>query len=301
MKKAIVTTTINAPTEAIERFSKMNGWELIVVPDKKTPSEGFKDINCTYITLEEQQDSYRDISEFIGWNKAERRNLGFIKAYQMGFDVIATVDDDNIPYNFWGTNVRLDEEIEVDMYENINNVFDPLSVTNKKELWHRGYPLQLVNQRHDNIYLGKQKHRFYVQADLWNGEPDVDAIYRLTHKYENINFSPMESFSTVNITPFNSQNTFIHRKILKNYMMPIGLGRVHDIWGAYLLQNKTKAKVLFSTASVFQKRNEHDISKDYLDESMTYHLTLDLIKNRIKSDIIKDVEKGYDLYQSYFN
>ena len=37
MKKFIITTTINSPTEAIIKFDNLNEWHLIVVGDKKTP------------------------------------------------------------------------------------------------------------------------------------------------------------------------------------------------------------------------------------------------------------------------
>ena len=37
VKKVIVTTTINPPTEAILRFDAMTDWDLVVIGDKKTP------------------------------------------------------------------------------------------------------------------------------------------------------------------------------------------------------------------------------------------------------------------------
>lgn len=300
MNKIIVTTTIQAPTEATKRYSKIPGWHLVVVADKKTPFEQYKDIDCTFMTVEEQNDSYGLLSEYVGWNKIERRNLGYVKAYDMGADVVATVDDDNIPYTDWGEQVFLNKDIEVDVYENINGVFDPLSVTNKSELWHRGYPLELINDRLENVYLGKKTMKFLVQANLWNGEPDIDAMYRFTHKYVNDNFNVSSHFTSVNVSPFNSQNTFIHRSILHQYMMPVNLGRIHDIWAAYRLQNVTGTSVLYGKATVFQKRNEHTNMKDYLQEYETYHLSLDYIKNKIDPALSKSIERGYEIYQSYF-
>ena len=41
MKKVIVTTTINEPTEAIEKYDSLKDWELVVIGDKKTP-KGYK-------------------------------------------------------------------------------------------------------------------------------------------------------------------------------------------------------------------------------------------------------------------
>ena len=301
MKKIVVTTTINEPTEALKRYSQLEDWQLVVVPDLKTPEEKYKDLDCYYLSIEEQKDSYTEISNYIGWNKTERRNLGYIKAYEMGADIIATVDDDNIPYTDWGKNVVLDEEIEVHTYENLNGFFDPLSVTNKSYMWHRGYPLQLVNNRHENIYLGKKKGTFLVQADLWNGEPDLDAIFRLTHKYDNEeNFNITESYTSVNINPFNSQNTFIHRKVIKDYMMITEVGRIQDIWASYWLQKKTGANVLYGKASVFQRRNNHVLLNDYKDEYKTYHLSLDFIEDKLDKQLTEHILEGYEIYGSYF-
>ena len=39
MKKIIVTTSINAPTEAIRKFDAMQDWDLVVIGDLKTPSD----------------------------------------------------------------------------------------------------------------------------------------------------------------------------------------------------------------------------------------------------------------------
>ena len=39
MKKIIVTTTINPPTEALIKYSKKEDWDLIVIGDLKTPHE----------------------------------------------------------------------------------------------------------------------------------------------------------------------------------------------------------------------------------------------------------------------
>ena len=37
MRKVIVTTTINPPTEAIRRFERKSAWKLAVIGDKNTP------------------------------------------------------------------------------------------------------------------------------------------------------------------------------------------------------------------------------------------------------------------------
>ena len=39
MKKFIITSTINSATETIRKFDENPEWELIVIGDKKTPSD----------------------------------------------------------------------------------------------------------------------------------------------------------------------------------------------------------------------------------------------------------------------
>ena len=106
IKKFIVTTTINPPTKALIKFSRFNDWKLIVVGDLKTPEKEFKSLkNCIYLNPNQQEKISKKLSDQIGWNCIQRRNFGFIYAYKLGAEVVATVDDDNIPYKNWGKNL----------------------------------------------------------------------------------------------------------------------------------------------------------------------------------------------------
>ena len=44
MNNAIVTTTIQKPTEATLKFCELSNWDVIVVGDLKTPDEEYKNI-----------------------------------------------------------------------------------------------------------------------------------------------------------------------------------------------------------------------------------------------------------------
>ena len=102
MNKYIVTTTINKPTKATIKFSKMVGWTLIVVGDLKTPHDEYRKLNCIYLHPDEQEKKYKELSDSIGWRTIQRRNIGFVEAYKLNADIVATIDDDNIPYDDWG-------------------------------------------------------------------------------------------------------------------------------------------------------------------------------------------------------
>ena len=130
----------------------------------ETPEKAYKNINCHYINTNEQELLNKKLSDSIGWNTIQRRNLGFLYAFKEGYEVIASIDDDNIPKDNWGKNLYINNEIDVTVYDTNLDVFDPLSVTDRNDLWHRGYPIQLLENKNDVVNIGKEK--VLIQADL---------------------------------------------------------------------------------------------------------------------------------------
>lgn len=116
-----------------------------------------------------------------------------------------------------------------------------------------------------------------VQADFWNGDPDIDAICRMEHapecKFDDTCF-PIASNKPA---PFNSQNTFLSREALQEYFLFPYIGRMDDIWGAYYLQARGFA-VVFGKASVYQERNVHDLTVDMCKEYLGYEQNLHLVE-----------------------
>lgn len=297
MKKFIVTTTINMPTKATKKFSEMKDWQLIVVGDTKTPHEEYKKLDCIYLTPEYQENNYKNLSDAIGWRSIQRRNLGFIEAYNLGADIVATVDDDNIPYDNWGQNLLVGKEVEIDLWESSNGYFDPLSVTNRPDLWHRGYPLQFVTSKNNVEYLGKSKRKVLVQADLWDGDPDIDAICRLSNM-PCVKYNIETPYGSDQISPFNSQNTFISREVIPYYMVLPHVGRMDDIWASYIIQKKFKDSVVYNKASVFQDRNEQDLITNLEKEIIGYRNTLSFIND--KYQMPPDALRAYKEYLKVF-
>jgi hypothetical protein len=153
MKNVIVTTTINPPTEAIRKFEALEDWDLVVIGDLETPKD-YRLGRGVYLDPEAQERYDKDLSDAIGWNCIQRRNFGLLVAHDMKADVVAVVDDDNIPLAGWGENLMVGKEVEVNYYETDLPAFDPIGATNHAQLWHRGYPLQLLSKRD---YSGKTK------------------------------------------------------------------------------------------------------------------------------------------------
>jgi hypothetical protein len=279
MKKVIVTTSINPPTEAIRAFEKMKAWDLVVIGDKKMPA-GYRLERGIYVSPEEQEKYDPVLSEAIGWNCIQRRNFGLLWAKDMKADVVALIDDDNIPLAGWGENPMVGREVELDVYETDLPAFDPLGATNHGWLWHRGYPLQLLSRR-DYGRKTRRRIRVDVQADFWNGDPDIDAICRMEHSPE-CDFNPAPfPFAADKMSPFNSQNTFLSGNALKDYFLFPDVGRMDDIWAAYYLQAKGY-RVAYGKASVYHKRNVHDLTRDMKQEYLGYESTLRLVESLAK-------------------
>ena len=312
MNKVIITTTINPPTEALIKFSEMSDWDLIIVGDLKTPDKQFEDIfkdkkHVTYLSSYDQVHYNKDLSDILGWNNIQRRNFGFWYAFQHSkkYEIFATVDDDNIPNANWGKEILIGKKIQIKSYHTNEHFFDPIFAYTKgtERTWHRGFPEQLLNERKISLFREIETTPL-IQADFWSGDPDVSAICRMANspdwtyeKYDSFYDGP---FTTYQLTPFNSQNTFLHRNVISKYMMICDVGRYDDIWGAYILQQDSflKEKIVFNKITVHQQRNVHDLVKDLKNEVWGYENTIKITEQQIYS-LLPDISKIK--YKYYIN
>lgn len=293
MKKFIVTTTINQPTKAIRAFDSMEDWHLIVIGDLKTPKD-YRLRRGTFVPAGQQLSLGLKCVSKIPWNCIQRRNIGYLLAIREGADVIATVDDDNIPLAGWGEGVDLPlKDVNHDvLMDRVNTVVDPLYLhqcdlrarghTNLK-LWHRGFPVQSLEDRfHHSRYTYPESATVDVVADLWNGDPDVDAVCRIAHGPFDLEFKDDRFLiGKSNYAPFNTQNTFFSRRIAPCMCLPFDIGRMDDIWASYMTQRVMKelgSQVLFRGPSVRQERNPHDLSKDLEKEVVGYRHTPEFVR-----------------------
>jgi hypothetical protein len=293
MKKIIVTTTIYNPSNALHKYASFNEWEMIIVGDLKTPHKLYETFcktytNVTYMSPEQQELKYKELSDSIGWNNIQRRSIGFIEAYNRGADIIASVDDDNIPYDDWGKEILIGKEIDVYYYETNEIAFDPIGVTNYKHLWHRGFPLQKLQNKH-NYKITIKKIKPDIQANFWNGDPDIDAVCRLEH-------SPMCFFdkkyfplATNTFSPFNQQNTLLSRDVIKEYLAMPYIGRMDDIWPSYYVES-LGFQTVYHIPTVFQDRNIQNLTKNLKDEFIGYENT---------EHLLKELKESSDAFYNY--
>lgn len=275
----IATTTINKPTKALKVFAKNKNCKLIVALDKKSKNFNLK--NCIVLSPEYQEKKWKKLSNLIGWNCIQRRNFAILEAYERGAEAIALIDDDNIPKSNWFKNILVNKKTTANEVVVNKPIFDPIGYTNYKNLWHRGYPLELVEGRR---YKKKKKKNIFfdIQANFWDGDPDIDAVCRMLFhpecKFEKKYFP----FYSKKISPFNSQNTIISRKVVKDYFLFPHVGRMDDIWASFYVLSKNY-KVIYCEPTVYQDRNVHNLIKDFKNEIIGYVNSADLVEDLLKN------------------
>lgn len=255
----------------------MDGWHLVIVGDTKTPK--IKLNRGEYLSPEDQRKIDRELSDLIGWRCIQRRNIGFVHAARLGADLIATVDDDNEPNEHWGRTVYAGKSVQANHYHCTDPAFDPVGIFHPN-LWHRGYPAELCACREYNAVA--EVVRCDVQADLWDGDPDIDARCRRNNP-QPVTFDPAKlPIASDAPAPFNSQNTILTRAALADFFCFPRIGRFDDIWGSYVCQAYGH-RVVFGAPTVTQARTGHDVDRDEAGERFGYDNTLPML-NAMKQD-----------------
>ena len=192
--------------------------------------------------------------------------------------------------------------IKIDLYENISSkYFDPISPTNHKDLWHRGFPIENLPFKNNIEYKGKTKRKVLVQADFWDGDPDIDAICRLGKK-PIVKFDKFDPFCSNQLAPFNSQNTFLSREVIPYYTVLPHVGRMDDIWGSYILQHYFPKSVIYNQATVYQDRNLQDLVTNLENEIIGYRNTYKLLSDleNFENYLPEKTKEFWSIYRKQF-
>jgi hypothetical protein len=179
-EKWIVLTTIQYPTEALKKLAIQPGWRIVVVADKKTPSDWLL-ANCDFLSVERQQELGYEILQYLPWNHYCRKNIGYLYAIENGAKRIYETDDDNLLLSeiAWPKTKGLRE---VDSEHGVVNVY---AYFGQPTLWPRGFPLEKIAiSSQFNEQKALTAPLIGVVQGLVDKDPDVDAIYRLTQERE---------------------------------------------------------------------------------------------------------------------
>ena len=280
MKIALVTTTIYVP-RVLELYRAIGpDVRIIVAGDRKTPHAEARVFvsalgNAIYYSDADQEKLGYRCSAIIGWNKIMRRNIALLEAIKEGADIIVSIDDDNIPVdgNYFSDIARILSApysgivAKADAsWFNVGAFFDP-------PFYHRGFP---YDRRHVDLGLHLETRigaSIGLAAGLWMGDPDVDAMERITNRPTALHPSEMLRSGIALApgcwSPFNTQNTAFIRALAPLMMVHVGVGRYDDIWASYMFQRiamETGQLVHFGRPFVWQERNAQNLWANLKDE-----------------------------------
>ena len=299
MNTSLVITTINSPNKAINLFSKgckKNNWNFIIIGDKKTP-KNFLLKYGNFISLRKQKTLTFKFSKNCPINNYSRKNIGYLLSFKNGSDFIVESDDDNIPKNLFFNKINLSHKTESIKNKNWINIYD-LFLKKKKQnlIWPRGIPLEEISKNKIKIIKKKKKFDFFLQQGVCEGNPDVDAIYRLINRKIEIRFKNYKINLNKSYSTFNSQNTIWHKSLAPLMYLPVTCSmRCTDILRSLIalrILQINDLKVLFFGTNMFQKRNSHNLLSDFEQEIQMY------LKNGHIFDILKNInlKKGRQFF-----
>lgn len=311
--KALITTTINVPTVLRDYRAGMNDDDVIIVAgDLKSPHTQIRDLLASlpgdnrYLSPDDQLNKY-EVSRQIGWNCIQRRNIALLEAIRSGAETITTIDDDNIPFPSYFSDVahHLDPSTVHAVFGNRVGWYNPGKHCIPNVV-HRGYPYSHRHDRGVKTQLNAQTIKVGVVAGLWYGDPDIDATERLVNAP---NVREMDTYAHGGFAlehgtwaPFNTQNTTFVRDLAPAIFCPPGIGRFDDIWASYVaraVMDYFGFFVAYGKPFVNQLRNEHDLLVDLSAELLGYKYT-DRITDALRSvdftgihDVVDAVQQCY--------
>jgi len=290
MKTTIVTTTINVP-KVLDKYARNaqfyghSDLSFVVIGDKKTPVEARSFCSgiaadlfpCEYLGIEDQQsylERYPALWRHLPFNSIQRRNIGLLKAWEDGADVIITIDDDNwmLNHDFVRLHGVVGQSVELPAIETSSGWFNVCSVLEEASgtsFYHRGYPRgERWKEGEGFSCVAPIRRRVAVNAGLWLDDPDIDAMTRLERPI--VVKSLRAGYSRFALqpgtwSPFNSQNTALCRDVIPAYFLSPCVGRYDDIWPSYLvtrIANHLGDVIAYGEPLLRQKRNEHNLWKD---------------------------------------
>ncbi|MDT9341268.1 DUF288 domain-containing protein [Trichodesmium erythraeum 21-75] len=271
MNQYIVITSINQPTKAVKSFSNLKEWNTIVIGDRKSPSYWYCE-GVEFISVTQQTSLNFKISQLLPFNHYSRKIVGYLAAIKKGATIIFDTDDDNIPKNKITLPQIDSKSLSIPKDLGFINIYQ--WYTNQM-IWPRGLPLRFVKQSTEWMSQVELVPNNYCQVKIWqglaDGDPDVDAIYRLTNNtpcyFHNRGNLVLDSKT---ITPFNSQATFFTKDSFPLLYLPSTVSfRFTDILRGIVAQPILWYKnwnLGFTNPIVFQERNEHDFMKDFQQE-----------------------------------
>lgn len=276
-EKCVIITTINAPTETILKHIKNEEYDVIIVGDRKTPSEQYANLNCIYLDIPSQKKLFPELSELLPYDHYCRKNLGYLYAIKKGYKIIYETDDDNVPHDNFDSVLQCNDGLQMITEQNNAwiNIFKYF--TNNGYIWPRGFPLSLLKHNPNYLIQPTDKTPSIING-LVENDPDVDALFRIICNHQHcIQWDKDKRIliNNENVCVFNSQNTFwLNPEVFMCLLIPCSVSfRYCDILRGIIsnvILKKTNNCMMYASPNVTQYRNEHDLMSDFKSEYEMY-------------------------------
>jgi len=283
-KHYIVTTTINLPRllkdYAQDAASHNHNFQIVVAGDLKTPTatRSFCQSlpNVIYLDVEDQAREFGHLSffKYIPLNSIDRRNFAYLYCLRQGLspeDMLITIDDDNF--------LREEDFIGLHYHQTLKSTvisamrpawYNPLEQFYHTPIFFRGFsPYDRRKNSDRNVTISNATLPIAVNQGLWEGNPDVDALTRLSRPMESYTLSKHDSLILSHniLSPFDTQNTaYLNNFWLTAFLTPT-LGRHDDIFSSFVtkrIADHLGFGISYGSPIVFQDRNDHDDYQDFL-------------------------------------
>lgn len=279
---SIVVTSIFSPNQALRLLADgamKNGWDFLVIGDAKSPHD-FSLPGSTFFDLEAQRQLDFKLATLCPVGHYSRKNLGYLLAIQRGSTSIVETDDDNLPREeFWEERKAriVVDEVKGEGWLNVYSFFTTAHI------WPRGLPLENILTQTRVFVETEQDFYCPIQQGLADGNPDVDAVFRLTQSHAVMFDKRSPVILSAGLwSPFNSQNTTWFKDAFALLYLPSYCSfRMTDIWRSFVAQRiawECGWQVMYHNATVFQERNEHNLLRDFEQEIPGY-----LLNNKIRN------------------
>lgn len=301
MRAFLVLTTIRIPTVAQEyciNFQKFNHQEeigILIIGDRKSPNTE-SNILCRklqkqgfiieYFSITRQQKwlkKYPKLNKIIPYNSDNRRNIGYLMAFENGCDFVISIDDDNFPLpqeDFFAKHSIVGTKQKLSLTKTTSgwfNVCDLLEKSPNERIYPRGFPY-FKRWKNERISKKIQDVMIGANAGLWINDPDVDSITRLNKRIMTPKFIGSQIALDRNcFSPINTQNTAIRSDLIPAYYFVLMgekvddliIDRYGDIWSGFFLKKILDALglyVSFGHPLTNHIRNNHNLFLDLKQE-----------------------------------
>ncbi|RDV03145.1 DUF288 domain-containing protein [Undibacter mobilis] len=253
-----------------------HGHALVVVGDEKSPPV-YDLAGSLFLSVADQQQAGFALGSLAPVKSYARKAIGYLSSIRAGHRIIVETDDDNAPIEGFWTPRSKSVEARYVSDSGWTNIYAYFSEQN---IWPRGYPLDRIKTAppaYEGLPLKLADAP--IQQGLADGDPDVDAVYRLVlplpqhFRHDRAVLAGASSWC-----PFNSQNTTWFYEAFPLLYLPFTCSmRMTDIYRGYVAQRVAWANgwpMLFHAPTVFQDRNVHDFMQDFrqeIDGYLNYH------------------------------